>query len=301
VNLLVVGGSGFIGRNFLSTFKPEGHPVASTYHADESFPEFAGGLDYEVRTIRCDLLDESNDFSAYDTALYLAGNSNHGWAGQHPAEDLALNGAAMARFLQSFRGHLVLLSSAAVYLGNDGLVGPSTVTHPLFPYAISKLASELYAQWARAEGRLVGCTVLRLYYTYGPGEEARRLIFRTLTEFGLRGATRFTVNGDGRSLMGPIHVSDLARALGLVVRSDDTSGVYDVMGERAYSVNEIVSLAASVSGVEAEIEHVATNEDHLGFYSDPNAFAQAFEFQPAFALREGMEDYLRHLRNESAS
>jgi dTDP-4-dehydrorhamnose reductase len=299
VNLLVVGGSGFIGRNFLAMFKPEGHPLAATYHTDETFPEFARGLEYEVRTIRCDLLDESNDFSVYDTALYLAGNSNHGWAGQHPAEDLGLNGAAMARFLQSFRGRLVLLSSAAVYLGSDGLVGPSTATHPLFPYAISKLASELYAQWARSVGRLESCTVLRLYYAYGPGEETRRLIHRTLTEFGLMGGTRFTVNGDGRSLMGPIHVSDLARALGLVLRSDEASGVYDVMGERAYSVNEIVSLAASVCGAEAEIEHVATHEDHLGFYSDPEPFARAFGFQPAFALREGMADYLRHLRDES--
>lgn len=300
MRLLVVGGSGFIGRNFLSAFDASSHVVTATYRSDESFPEFIGALEPGIQALRCDLLDESNDFSGYDVALFLGGNSNHTWAQQNPAVDLALNGVSMVRFLQSFRGRLVLVSSAAVYLGHEGLVSPATPVRPLFPYAISKLAAELYAQWSHSVGRLAGCTVLRLYYAYGPGEEERRLIRRALTEFGVRGATQFTINGDGASLLGPLHVSDLVRALELVVRDAKTAGVFDLPGERAYTVNEVVMAAAAECGVDVQIEHRATDEGHVAFYSELGPFAEAFGFQPAMSLRDGMHHYLNHLRHGAA-
>lgn len=298
MNLLVVGGSGYIGRNFLAAFDAGAEKVVATYRSDERFPDFLHRLNSDVRPLRCDLLEPSNDFSEYDVALYLAGNANHGWAGQNPHGDLNANGVAMTRFLDTFRGRLVLLSSAAVYLGQEGLVSPATPTSPLFPYAISKLASELYARWAESTGRLAECTILRLYYAYGPGEEARRLIRRALTEFGLRGSRAFEINGDGRSLMGPMHVSDLAAALRLAVGSSET-GVFDLMGERAYTVAEIVTTAASVVGVDVELSHRPSEEAHLGFFSDPSAFANAFGFKPRFGLATGMRDYLEELRREA--
>lgn len=300
MKLLVVGGSGFVGRNFLPLFGAGGWTVTATYRSDETFPAFVAGLGGDVRALRCELLDEANDFSGYDVALHLAGNRNHGWAGQHPDHDLLLNGVAMTRFLRSFRGSLVLLSSAAVYLGHEGLVSPATSAAPLFPYAISKLASELYARWAASTGALASCAVLRLYYAYGPGEEDWRLVRRALTEFGLRGARSFTINGDGRSLMGPIHVSDLVRALTAVVEAAPVSGVYDILGERPYTVEEIVRTAADVCDVEVLIQHRDSDEAHLGFYSDLVPFSDAFGFAPALTLPDGMREYLGQLTREAA-
>lgn len=291
MKLLVVGGSGFIGRQFLDNADLDGWDVCATFREREPRTRY--------RTMRCDLLESEADFSDFDAAVYMAGNSNHTWALQNTAADMSLNAVAMARFLQTFRGDLVLLSTGAVYYGHEGLVGPDTPTDPLFPYAISKLASELLARWAEENDRLRSLKVLRLYYAYGPGEEERRLIRRALVQFGLKREPGFRINGTGESLMGPMHVSDVVRALELALRTGAT-GVYDLPSAHPSTVREIVEVAASVCGLRPEIELVPTTERTLTFFSEQERFASEFGFQQRLTLEKGMALYLEDLRRESA-
>jgi len=299
VRLLVVGASGFIGRHLLGGLPDDGFEMTATYHQAGDFPSFVRTLNPHIRALQCDLLRPDNDFSQYDVAVYMAGNSNHAWAGANPGLDLTLNATALIRFLETFRGRLVLLSSGAVYYGNEGPVSPSTRLEPAFPYAISKLASEFYVQWAQADGRLRSHTIVRLYYAYGPGEESRRLICRALTRFGLEGVDTFSVTGDGTSYMAPLQVADVSRALRQVLLTD-RSGIYDLTRDRPLTVLEIVGCAARVCGVNARVEHVPTDERPLRFYSSSAEFERGFDFVPQVSLEDGMKAYLEHLKRGPA-
>src|SRR5260221_32205 len=65
-----------------------------------------------------------------------------------PAWDLESNATAFVTFLESCRvGHVVFVSSGAVYDGLIGDVTPESRVSPRLPYAISKLASELYLRF----------------------------------------------------------------------------------------------------------------------------------------------------------
>jgi len=288
VKLLVVGGSGFIGRQFLEHADLGGWDVCATHHSHE--------LKCRYNTMRYDLLGADADLSDFDAAVYMAGNSNHTWALDHTADDMSLNAVAMARFLASFRGDLVLLSTGALYYGHAGLVGPFTPVDPLFPYAISKLASELLARWSAENGRLRSLKVLRLYYAFGPGEKERRLIRRALVQFGVKGERAFKINGTGQSLMGPMYVTDVVRALELAL-GRGAPGVYDLPSYRPYTVREIVETAAKVCGIEPEIELVPSTEGTLTFYSSQKPLQEVFGFEQRLSLEAGMKQYLEHLHH----
>jgi len=290
VKLLVVGGSGFIGRQFLQHADLKGWEVYATYHDSAGIHD----IDPSIKTMHYDLLRSRADLSEFDAAVYVAGNSNHTWALDHADVDMELNAVGMARFLASFHGDLVLLSSGAVYFGHEGLVSPQSRAAPLFPYGASKLAAELLARWAAANGRLRSVKVLRLYYAYGPGEEERRLIRQALFQFGVKRDPAFRINGDGQSLMGPMYVTDVVRALELAL-TGGSPGVYDLPSDRPHTVREIVETAAALCGIKPEIELVPSTELTLTFYSDQSALAREFGFVQQLSLEQGMVRYLEHL------
>lgn len=293
MKLVVVGGSGFIGRQFLEHADLGGFDVCATYHQNESF---ARELTHGYEAMQHDLLRADGDFSEFDAAVYVAGNSNHTWALEHLDGDMMLNAVGLARFLATFRGELVLLSTGAVYFGHEGLVGPNTPTSPLFPYGASKLAGELLAGWAADNARLRSLKVLRLYYAFGPGEEDRRLIRRALLQFGVKRDPKFKINGTGQSLMGPMYVTDVVRALELALRGG-RPGVYDLPSDRPHTVREIVETAARVCGIEPDIELVPSSEKTLTFYSSQEPLAQELGFAQSLSLEAGMKKYLDHLRH----
>lgn len=296
MKLLVIGGSGFIGRQFLEHADLAGWDVCATYHSDEGFPAH---LKAPYSAMQYDVLSSEGDFSSFDAAVYTAGNSNHTWALDHADGDMELNAVGMARFLATFRGDLVLLSTGAVYYGHEGLVSPETATDPLFPYGVSKLAAELLARWAAENGRLRSLKILRLYYAFGPGEQERRLIRRALVQFGVKRDPEFKINGTGQSLMGPMHVTDVVHALELALKGGKP-GVYDLPSDRPHTVREIVETAAKVCGIKPEIELVSSAESTLTFYSAQGPLAREFGFQQKLSLEQGMERYLEHLRHEAA-
>ena len=135
MKLLVVGGSGFIGRQFLEHADLSGLEVSATYHADQDFPAYLKSLNPSYKAVPFDLLESKTDLGAYDAAVYTAGNSNHTWALEHTDSDMMLNAVGFARFLKSFHGDLVLMSTGAVYFGHEGKVSPESKTAPSSPTA----------------------------------------------------------------------------------------------------------------------------------------------------------------------
>jgi nucleoside-diphosphate-sugar epimerase len=113
--VLVVGGSGFIGIAVQRYVLNRGMGSSFTFTYNKSQEKVLPGLD----RIGLDLLSDSydTDLSSYSTAIYLAGNSDHGLAKRDPSRDLKLNAGAFLNFSSQFNGSLVMLSSQAVYFG----------------------------------------------------------------------------------------------------------------------------------------------------------------------------------------
>ena len=292
MSLLVVGGSGFIGRNVVAGL---GRELAATYHADASFPAFAAA--HGATALRYDLLaDDGPDLSRYDTALYFAGNANHTEAARNPAWDLRLNALALTRFLERFRGRLIYLSTGAVYFGLTGPVSPRTPVAPAFPYAISKLAAELYVKTARERGTLASATILRFYNAYGPHEKARRIVPRLIQRFAVEGQTDFELRGPPDTTMQPMYADDLVAAVRVALDADLDGRTLDLCGPPLRLI-DLVRRVGRACGVEPRITCAPTSEEPIHWRSSNRAFARATGFRPRYSLEQGVRRYRRWLES----
>ena len=137
MKVLVTGASGFIGRHVLLR-APRSWQIVAVCHRRTDLDAFV--LEQQlanVRVVRCDLADAAavsrlaEGDGVFDACLYLAANGDPAKSADRPAWDLQLNTLALVTCLEKIRvGHLVYVSSGAVYDGLTGAVTPAAAVAP---------------------------------------------------------------------------------------------------------------------------------------------------------------------------
>jgi nucleoside-diphosphate-sugar epimerase len=146
-----------------------------------------------------------------ETVIWVAGGSDHGLGDVDPVANFRINVQPVLALLSQFRGHLVMLSSQAVYSGLTGAGVSEDVDHvPNMAYGLAKLTAERHAAWAADRGELSSLWIHRLMYTFGTGEAPRRLIPRVVAAGG---GAEVTVYGGGRSFLNPLPVDFVGQVL----------------------------------------------------------------------------------------
>src|SRR5437016_3126701 len=182
MRLLVVGASGFIGRNLLLGV-PRSWDVHATCRNSDAFSAFLSSthLDH-VRPIQVDLRDGPAVEKALaslprpDACVFLASDTAVRSLVSDPPKDVTNNILTVANFVKHYRGgKVVFMSSGAVYMGIEGPVSPAVSLRPSIPYAISKHASERYLQFGAERGWSDGWVILRFFGAYGPLEPPRKI------------------------------------------------------------------------------------------------------------------------------
>jgi len=206
--VLVIGGSGFIGSAIQRYVIREQLENLFTFTYNKK-PE---KLHKNLNRIRLDLLGEvCEEVKKYPSAIYVAGNADHGLAKHSPLLDLDFNVRAFLNFIQEFRGSLVLLSSQATYYGLEGMIS-ETVDHvATIPYGISKIMVEAYAKYFLRTRCLSKLWIFRLMYAFGKGEKEHRLIPRCAK--AVRKGGQVTIFGGGESFLNPLPAEFVAKVL----------------------------------------------------------------------------------------
>ena len=294
--LLVLGGSGFIGRHVCRVAAAAGATVTATHRRVLRRRLTPPG----VRYVHIDLAsDDLSTLAGHETAVWCIGRSDHREAWTDPVGELRRNSLVLARFLQVFRGRLVLVSSGAVYHGLKGPVGPGSALAPLHPYAVSKLAAERLALANVSAGLLGGVVVLRLFHPFGPGERPTRLIPSLLKQFVGDGQGHFRMRGDGRTLMDVQPVESVARAIGAAATVDADGLVLDVCRGGGRRLVDVVDEVGQALGIEATIEtDAAASEEIVEFEPDPRPARALLGLTPDDELGPAIRAYAEHFRPE---
>jgi dTDP-glucose 4,6-dehydratase len=295
MRVLVAGASGFIGHNVLLR-APRDWEIVAVYHATPGLEEFVRRHELDhVRPVRCDLTSAgavdvlARQVGTLDACLYLVANGDPTRSAERPAWDLQLNTLALVTFLDRVRiGHLVYVSSGAVYDGLAGAVTPDTPIAPRLPYAISKLASEHYVRAFSERRKTVGSFVnVRFFGAYGPYEPPRKITTRWMRAV-MNGQREFTIRGDGENFIDFMYVDEAVDGFLRLTSAAGYSGTLDFASGAPISTNAVVETMARVLGAKVTMKHEGHTEEYIQFRSADPTMRERFGFVPRIAFEDGV-------------
>ncbi|MBN2538010.1 dTDP-glucose 4,6-dehydratase [candidate division WOR-3 bacterium] len=319
MRVLVTGGCGFIGSNFVRHVFVS-HPDwqianldALTYAGNranladlETDPRyrFVHGRIEDRATVEdaiagCDAVvnfaaESHVDRSIHDATPFIRTNV----VGTQVLLDAAVE-RKLARFIQ--------LSTDEVYgtLGTEGLFTEKTPLEPRSPYAASKAAADMLARACWETHRLPVC-VVRPSNNYGPWQYPEKLIPLMLTNLFEGG--KVPVYGKGDNVRDWLYVEDNCRAICAVLERGRPGEAYNIGGNCEKRNIEVVRAVLGLLGLgEDRIEHVPDRPGHDFRYAlDNRKIESELGWRPATGFEDGIkatldwyrghEDWWRELR-----
>ena len=315
MKILVTGGAGFIGGNFIQ-YMLKNHPDCRMVCLDKltyagNLSTLAGALNNVNFTfVRGDIAD--SDFvcglfarESFDAVVNFAAESH---------VDRSISGAQVF-MVSNVVGVQVLLDACNRYgvrrfhqISTDEVYGdlplgsPSlkfteeSPLRPSSPYAASKAAADLIALAnRRTYGTFV--TISRSSNNYGPYQHPEKLIPLVITR-ALAGE-KVPVYGDGQNVREWISVFDHCRAVDLVLQNGESGEIYNVGGGVEMANIDLVELILNELGVPRSlIEFVPDRKGHDRRYSmDSNKMAYKFGWRPQTNFLEGIKRTVRWYKN----
>ncbi|TDE00926.1 SDR family oxidoreductase [Jiangella asiatica] len=230
MNILIAGGSGFLGCELARQARAAGHAVTATFATRAG--HFPG-----IRWLAMDLRHDDEIASALrETRPDVVVNAAYRKADWATTADGAI-GLALAATRHGSR--LVHVSSDAVFSGADVRYDESASPDPINPYGAAKAAAETAIRLLAP-----AAVVARTSLIIGDGDSVHEEAVHELAT-GRRHGVLFTDD-----IRCPVHVADLAGAL-LELAASDRSGVCHVAGSDAVSRHELGVLIAERDGLDA--------------------------------------------------
>jgi nucleoside-diphosphate-sugar epimerase len=151
---------------------------------------------------------------------------------------------------------LVAASSSSVYGDAPCPITEASVTRPVSPYGVTKLAAEhLCLAYAQPAVSSIAVATLRYFTVYGPRQRPD-MAFRRFLEAAIAGRT-LTVYGDGAQTRDFTYVSDVVRANLLAMDAPIRAEPINIGGGRRVSLHEVLDAVGSVTGRRLRIERLA--------------------------------------------
>ena len=235
--ILVTGGTGFIGRCLVQLMNEAGYPVRLLIRPSQQSPQLPKGVPVEVAV--SSLTDRRGLRSAMvgvDIIYHLAGAERLG-PGKGLLEVDIRGTQAISQVAADVGVKRILYVS---HLGAD-----RASAYPVFK------AKAIAEEHLRRSG--VDYTILRSAILYGQGDA-----FTSGLAYIMRNTPFiFLVPEDGRTLLQPLWVEDLATCLLWSMDNETTRNqTYSVGGAEYISLNEILRLVKEATGIRRKLVHI---------------------------------------------
>jgi dTDP-glucose 4,6-dehydratase len=326
MNIIVTGGAGFIGSNFLNLLVPK-HPEhrfinldALTYAANlANLQAVEGCPNYEFA--RIDIVDGAAIGDLFDrvrpnVVVHFAAESHVDRSIHAPESFITTNINGTFHLLEAFRAlpkeQAVLfhhVSTDEVYgsLGSTGAFTETTSYDPSSPYSASKAASDhLVRAYHRTYG--VPVKITNCSNNYGPYQFPEKLI--PLTILNAIDRKPLPVYGRGENVRDWLYVDDHCRAIWAVIEKGRVGETYNIGGRSERRnvdvVTAICELVAAETGARQSellelIQFVTDRPGHDHRYAiDPTKVERECAFVPMETFESGLRRTVRfYLEHEA--
>lgn len=310
MKLLITGGAGFIGSNFIYyTLKthPEDEIIcldALTYAGSIDTLLSAGGYP-NFTFIRGDiadreLIDGLFARERFDAVVNFAAETHVDRSIRTPDIFIRTNVSGTQVLLDACLKYEVKrfhqISTDEVY-GDLPLDRPDlhfteeTPLRPSSPYSASKAAADLLVQaYRRTYG--LDVTISRCSNNYGPYQFPEKLI--PLMIISAMADRPLPVYGAGKNIRDWLHVKDHCAAVDLILRNGRSGALYNIGGHNEYANIDIVRMILSaMRKPESLISFVADRAGHdLRYAIDPSKITAELHWQPQKSFRDGLQDVI---------
>lgn len=302
MNVLVTGGAGFIGSNYVRWVLEHTDDAVTVYDA----LTYAGNLstlaDVEerygaryrfVHADICDLDAFSAAITGHDAVVHFAAESHVDRSIAGPAAFAITNCVGTNVVLHACRlagiARVVHVSTDEVYGSVE--VGESLETDPLdprSPYSASKAGSDLIA---RSYFSTYGLPVMvtRASNNFGPWQYPEKVI--PLFSTNLLDGARVPLYGDGLNRRDWLHVLDHCAGVDTVLRRGEAGEIYNIGAGNELSNVELTHRLLALAGAgEDRIERVADRLGHDRRYCVDFAKLRGLGWSPERNLDEALAD-----------
>lgn len=307
MKILVTGGAGFIGSNFIR-YLLNHHPAYTIINIDKL--TYAGNLDnlkdvegnHRYFFVRGDIADSEcvtriiDD--GVDAIVNFAAESHVDRSIEDAGIFLKTNVLGTQVLLEAGRRkgikRFIQVSTDEVYgsLGPEGSFTEDSPLKPNSPYAASKTAADLLV---RAYHKTFGFPgiITRCSNNYGPYQFPEKLIPLFITN--ALAQEPLPLYGDGLNIRDWIQVEDHCRAIDLILHQGASGEIYNIGGGAEKTNLELTRIILKkLNRPETLIRYVKDRPGHDWRYAiDPGKLKRELGWKPLYTFERGIEETIR--------
>jgi len=309
---LVTGGAGFIGSNIVEVLLNRNHRVRILDNFStgkrSNLDEAIRGRDSLVEIIEGDIRELKTcqeAVSGVSFVLHQAALPSVPRSVKDPLTTNDVNIRGTLNMLIASRdegvGRFVFASSSSVYGDTPVLPKVETMSpNPLSPYALSKLAGELYARIFYNLYRLP-TVCLRYFNIHGPRQDPESQYAAVIPKFisAVISGESPTIFGDGEQTRDFTYVEDCVEANLRACRAQDAPGrVFNIACGRRITINELFKRIRDIVGSDVEAIH---GDKRPGDIRDSLATIRQAQnilgYSPAYDIEAGLRKSIEWFRD----
>ncbi|MBJ8005919.1 MULTISPECIES: dTDP-glucose 4,6-dehydratase [Bacillus cereus group] len=314
MNILVTGGAGFIGSNFI-------HYMLKNYETyriiNYDALTYSGNLN-NVKSIQDnpnysfikgkiqngELLEHIINERDVQIIVNFAAESHVDRSIENPIPFYDTNVIGTVTLLELVKKYphikLVQVSTDEVYgsLGKTGKFTEETKLAPNSPYSSSKASADMIALSYYKTYQLP-VIVTRCSNNYGPYQYPEKLIPLMVTN-ALEGKT-LPLYGDGLNVRDWLHVTDHCSAIDVVLHKGRLGEVYNIGGNNEKTNADVVEQIINLLGkTKKDIEFVTDRLGHDRRYAiDAQKMKNEFDWEPKYTFEQGLKETVEWYENNT--
>lgn len=293
MKVLVTGGAGFIGSNFVRLTldeRPDAEVTvldALTYAGSaESLPQ-----DARMTLVEGDIADAATVDSLVrdaDVVVHFAAESHNDNSLDNPWPFVQTNLVGTFTLLEAIRRHgtrLHHISTDEVYgdleLDDPAKFTPDTPYNPSSPYSATKAGSDLLVRaWVRSFG--VEATISNCSNNYGPLQHVEKFIPRQITN--IIDGVRPKLYGAGLNVRDWIHVDDHNSAVWTIIDHGKIGETYLIGADGELNNKSVIEMILEGMGQPTDAyDHVSDRPGHdMRYAIDASRLRTELQWQPRF-------------------
>jgi len=311
MKLLVTGGAGFIGSNFVHFIlnqRPDWHVTVIdklTYAGNQANLSGLDNKNYQfIKGDICDAGVIDKAVAGVDAVVHFAAESHVDNSLDGPYEFVNTNVVGTYQVLEAVRRYgkrLHHISTDEVFgqleINSPAKFSESTPYNPSSPYSSTKAGSDMLVRaWVHSYN--IAATISNCSNNYGPYQHVEKLIPRQITNI-LEGQ-KPKLYGDGKNIRDWIHAGDHSAAILLVLEKGKLGETYLVGANQEKSNKEIIETVLELMGKDrGDYEMVKDRPGNdMRYAIDASKITNQLGWRPKYSFEDGLKQtiewYTKH-------